>query len=95
MAVATTFDFDDGIDVYRRSIDTMNYQDNHGGEGILFHMVWERPDGGFSVTDVFDTAEHADAFMQEVIMPQAEGWGMTNEPRMTRVELANHLYPKA
>ena len=33
--------------------------------------------------------------MQEVIMPQAEGWGMTSEPRMTRVELANHLYPKA
>lgn len=71
MAVALKLDFVEPVTEYDQAVKTLGFTDGHGAEGILFHWVEQR-DGTFTVHDIWESQEQADAFfarLQELGVP--------------------------
>jgi hypothetical protein len=76
MAVAVVMDFEGTLDQYDQACSRMGL--TPGGPtppGALFH--WVTPiDGGFRVTDVWETREAFEQFAQEQVGPSAQAVGV-------------------
>jgi hypothetical protein len=92
MAIAVVMEFDGGtLEQYDQVIDRMGLE--NGGpapEGALFHWV-TLVDGGFRVTDVWETREAFDSFAQEKIGPITAEVGIPGPPRMSFFEVHSYV----
>jgi hypothetical protein len=91
MAVAVALEFDGGtLDQYDQVVSAMGL--TPGGPtppGALFHWATQT-DGGFRVTDVWETQEAFQAFAEQQIGPQTQKVGLP-EPKITFYEVHNHF----
>jgi hypothetical protein len=92
MAVAVVIDFEGGtLDQYDQVVERMGLTAGGAGPpGSLFHWA-TATDGGFRVTDVWETREQFDQFAQESIGPNAGAAGLDQPPRIAFHEVHNHL----
>jgi hypothetical protein len=90
MAVAVVMDFEGTLDQYDQVVQSMGL--TPGGPtppGALFHWV-SATDGGFRVTDVWETREAFEQFAQEQIGPNAGQAGLA-PPEPTFHDVHNYL----
>jgi hypothetical protein len=78
------------IENYRKILSSMSVSPGgkHPGNGCLFHWATEIP-GGFRVTDVWESREQFDEFLQR-LGPTADAAGVP-EPEIEFFEVANYL----
>jgi hypothetical protein len=90
MAVAVTVEFEGSLDQYDQVVEKMGFSPGGAGApGGLFH--WVTPtDGGFRVTDVWETREQFEQFSEEKIGPLSQEVGL-GPPTVTFYEVHNHL----
>jgi hypothetical protein len=90
MAVGVVLEFDGTLDQYDQVLGKMGLE--RGGplpDGGLFH--WVTPtDGGFRVTDVWESREKFDSFSEAQIGPLSQEAGL-GPPEVTFHEVHNYL----
>jgi hypothetical protein len=91
MPVAVILEFENtNMDEYDQVVEKMGFSHGgHGAPGGLFHWVTET-DGGFRVTDVWESKEIFEQFAQSTIAPLREEVGIS-EPKITYAEVYNYL----
>jgi hypothetical protein len=90
VAVAVVMEFEGSLDQYDQVVKSMGL--TPGGEtppGALFHWV-TKTDGGFRVTDVWESQEAFGQFAEEHIGPNAQQAGLS-APNPTFYEVHNHF----
>jgi hypothetical protein len=92
MPVAVVLDFEGAtLDQYDQVVERMGLTPGGSGPpGSLFHWV-TATDGGFRVTDVWETQEQFDRFAQERIGPDSAAVGLDQQPRVAVHEVHNHF----
>jgi hypothetical protein len=92
MAVAVVLDFEGAtLDQYDQVVERMGLTPGGAGPpGALFHWV-AATDGGFRVTDVWETREQFDRFAEESIGPNSAAAGLDQPPRIAYHEVHNHF----
>jgi hypothetical protein len=90
MAVAVVMDFEGTLDQYDETCSRMGL--TPGGPtppGALFH--WVTPtDGGFQITDVWETRDAFEQYAQETIGPNAAATGL-GAPQPVYHDVHNHF----
>jgi hypothetical protein len=92
MAVAVVMDFGGAtLDQYDQVLGKMGFSAGGSGPpGALFHWA-TATEGGFRVTDVWETREQFDRFAQERIGPLSAEVGLTAQPQMSFYEVHSYL----
>lgn len=92
MAVAVILEWTGAtLDQYDAVNESMGFAPGAGGPpGLLFHWA-ASSDDGIRITDVWESAEQFQRFVEERIHPATERIGIETEPTMTVVPVHNHL----
>ena len=93
MAVAVDMTYSrSGIDTYHKAAQHLGFTDDeHPGEGILFHWV-EATAAGFVIHDVWESEEQFNAFFEDQLAPMASALG-TEEPEVVVTEVYGFRRP--
>jgi len=93
MAVITTIDVAGLTPTeYRAILDQMGVE--HNPEPGLYLHLTARVEGGYRITEVWDTSENFDAFMKARLAPGAEAIGLDRQMTITIEPLYNIFAPR-
>lgn len=67
-------------DQYEKTRDVVQWE-TETPDGAIFHVAWF-DDGGVNVLDVWETAEHFQAFVEERLRPATTQVGIEGEPKV-------------
>ena len=76
-------------DQYDRARDIVRWEDDHP-KGAIFHVAYFTNDG-FRVTDVWETAEDFQAFVDKRLMPAVQQVGIAGQPK-TEITPAHRMF---
>jgi hypothetical protein len=92
MPVAVILEFENTtMEQYDKVVEKMGFE--HGGAGApggLFHWV-TKTNGGFRVTDVWESKEVFEKFSESTIAPLSAEAGIEGPPKVTYAEVYNYL----
>ena len=77
---------------YRAILDQMGVEENPE-PGLYLHLT-ARIEGGYRITEVWDSRENFDAFMEARLAPGAEAIGLQRQMTMTMEPLYNIFAPR-
>jgi hypothetical protein len=92
MAVAVILEFENGtMEQYDQVVQKMGFSPGGAGApGGIFHWVTQT-NGGFRVTDVWESKEIFEQFAESTIGPLAAEAGLESPPKISYAEVHNYL----